>query len=79
MERLTLEQRVAALEKEMAEVKAQHSNGIKEKPWVRTMGLFAGDVGMKEIFEEALKIRAKDRRNARRRQGKKPATQRAKQ
>ena len=68
MSGLTLEQRLAVLEKQMAELKAQKSNGPAEKPWLRTMGMFAGDQGMKEIFDEALKLREKDRQRARRRQ-----------
>ena len=77
MPHLTLEQRVAVLEKQMAEVKSERANGNREKPWLRTMGIFAGDEGMREIFEEALKIRENDRRKARHRQRKKPASQRA--
>jgi hypothetical protein len=76
MSHLTLEQRVAVLEKQMAEVNA---NGSKEKPWLRTMGIFAGDEGMREIFAEALKLREQDRRKARRRGAKKPAAARGKQ
>ena len=75
---LTLEQRVAALEKQMAEVNAERANGAKQKPWLRTLGIFAGDEGMKEIFDEALKIREKDRRKARRNR-RRSGAQRAKQ
>ncbi len=67
--KLTLEQRVAALEQRLAEMQSHQANG-KEKPWLRTMGMFAGDDSMKEIFDEALKIRAKDRERARRRNAK---------
>ena len=66
-----LEQRVAVLEKQMAEVQAQYANGNQVKPWLRTMGIFAGDEGMKEIFDEALKFREKDRLKARHRKAKK--------
>jgi hypothetical protein len=78
MKHLTLEQRVAALEVELAELKAHRTNGTKEKPWLRNMGMFTGDEGMKEVFDEALKLREKDREKARRRYSKKPASRRAK-
>ena len=69
MPSLSLEQRVAALEKQAAELKSQR-NGSKEKPWLRSLGAFAGDEVMKEIFVEALKYRERDRARARRRAGK---------
>jgi hypothetical protein len=75
----TLEQRVAALEQQVAQMKAQGINGRDQKPWLRVQGVFAGDEGMKEIFEEALKLREKDRQRSRRRYTKKPATRRAKE
>lgn len=78
MPHLTLEQRVCVLEKQMAQVNTDHANGLKEKPWLRTMGIFAGDEGMREIFAEALKVREQDRRQARRRRDKKPASARGK-
>jgi hypothetical protein len=74
----TLEQRVSLLEQEVAEIKAQQSNGSKEKPWLRTIGKFAGDEVMKEIFDEALKYRERDRERARRRSAKKVPKSRVK-
>jgi hypothetical protein len=74
---LTLEQRVAILEREIAELKAQHANGSQEKPWLRSLGMFKDDEGMKGIFEEAMRIREKDRERARRRYAKKPSRSRA--
>jgi hypothetical protein len=73
----TLEQRVAVLEQQVAELKAQGRNGRDQKPWLRVLGMFAGDEGMKEIFEEALKLREQDRQRARR-STKKAAKPRAK-
>jgi hypothetical protein len=35
------------------------------KDWKRTVGMFTNDEGMKQLFQEALKIREKDRRQAR--------------
>ena len=74
----TLEQRVATLEQQVAELKAQGVNGRDQKPWLRVQGIFAGDEGMKEIFNEALKLRERDRQRARRRYTKNSATRRAK-
>lgn len=59
---LSLEERVTALEERVRELDALHANGAK--PWLRTMGAFAGNAEMKEIFEEALKFREADRRKA---------------
>ena len=78
MTNLTLDERVAALEQQVAELKAQGVNGRDQKPWLRVQGAFAGDEGMKEIFDEALKLREKDRQRARGRSTKKAATRRAK-
>ncbi|MBI3822749.1 MAG: hypothetical protein HY289_08715 [Planctomycetes bacterium] len=75
---LSLEQRVALLEQTVAQMQADQTNGKAEKPWLRNMGMFSGDEVMKEIFDEALKIREKDREKARRRYAKKPASRRAK-
>jgi len=72
-----MEQRVAALEQQVAELKAQERNGREQKPWLRALGMFAGDEGMKEIFDEALKLREQDRQRARR-STKKAAKPRAK-
>jgi hypothetical protein len=73
----TLEQRVSALERQVAELKTLGANGRDPKPWLRVLGIFAGDSGMREIFDEALKLREKDRQRARR-QNKKATTGRAK-
>jgi hypothetical protein len=62
----TLEQRVAALEHELAVLKEAVANGTLLKDWRRTIGMFSGDAVMKQIDEEARKIREADRRRARR-------------
>ena len=64
---LSLEQRVAALERELAELKLQRGKG-RENDWRRTIGMFTDNAGMKEVFAEAMKLREADRRKARRRQ-----------
>jgi hypothetical protein len=63
MPKATLEQRVAALEEQVARLKKSLS---KEKDWRRTLGMFANDPIMKEIDEETLKIREADRQRAQR-------------
>jgi len=78
MQNATLEQRVDALEQQFAALRAEVVNGREQKPWLRVQGLFAGDEAMREIFEEALKLRERDRQRARRRSATKPATHRAK-
>ena len=67
MPHLTIEKRVAALEQQVAELKAAVADGRRPKDWRRTIGMFAGDEVMKRIFDEALKLREKDRERARRR------------
>jgi hypothetical protein len=70
---LKLEQRVTALEREVAELKTTLANGSRVKDWRRTIGMFGDDPVMKEIFDEALRIREKDREKARRTYARKPA------
>jgi hypothetical protein len=76
MKPLSLEQRIAALEKDVADLKALQPNkaGARQKDWRRTIGMFTDNPGMLEIFEEAMKIREADRREARRGYGKRPRT-----
>jgi hypothetical protein len=78
MPNTTLEQRVEALEQQLAALKAEVGSGREQKPWLRVLGMFAGDEGMKEIFDEALKYREQDRERARRRSTRKPAARRGK-
>ncbi len=66
MPQLTLEKRVAALEKQVAELKAAVENGLREKDWRCTVGMFSGDEVMKRIDEEGRKWREAERRKARR-------------
>jgi hypothetical protein len=67
---LSLEQRVAALERELAVLKSRRGNG-RAKDWRRTIGIFTDNPGMKELFTEAMKLREADRRKARQRQQRK--------
>lgn len=62
MSQLTLDQRVAALEEEVARLSRQRQ---PEKDWRSTLGMFAGDPVMQEIIEEGRKIRERDREDSR--------------
>ncbi len=64
------EQRVADLEREVAELKQQRANGeLKAQSdrgdWKSTIGMFDGDPVMKDIIEETLKVREEDRKRTR--------------
>jgi hypothetical protein len=73
MKTLTIEQRVLALEQELAELKSGRVNG-RVKDWRRTIGQFTDKPEMKELFAEAMKLRDADRKKAHGRQpGKRPA------
>jgi len=65
---LSLEDRVAALEQKIAVMEAEPKNGRQEKPWLKTMGQFED---LKEIFDEAMKLREADRARVRRGKAKK--------
>ncbi len=66
MKKQTLEERVAFLEKKVAELESS-LNGGYQKDWRRTFGMFTGDEDMKRVDEEARKIRERDRQKTRRR------------
>jgi hypothetical protein len=66
----TLEARVAALEREMAELKTALASGEQPKDWRLSLGMFTGDEVMKRIDDAALKFREADREKARRRYAK---------
>lgn len=60
-----LEQRVATIEAELAELKRKVEKPGPSRDWRKTIGAFSGDDGMMEIFEEARKLREADRAKAR--------------
>ena len=64
MSRATLEERIAALEKTVAELLAQSKSTPDGKDWRSTIGKFANDAVMKDIDEEGRRIREEDRRKA---------------
>ena len=69
----TLEQRVAELEREVAQLKAQRANGQAapklHQPgpddWKKTIGMFDGDPVFKEMLDHAAKLREEEREQAR--------------
>ena len=66
MSQVTLEslsERVAALEKIISEMR-QAPLKPRAKDWRRTIGMFAGDEVMKEIFDAARQIREETRQEA---------------
>lgn len=66
MSETTLEERVTALEKQVAELMGRILAPPPEKDWRSTIGMFRDDPVMKEIDEEGRKIREADREQARR-------------
>lgn len=66
----SLQQRIAVLEKDVAELKRTAVNGAPVKDWRRTIGMFTDDPDMLKILAEALKIRAADRDKAHRQRAK---------
>ncbi|MEX2139474.1 MAG: hypothetical protein WD894_09445 [Pirellulales bacterium] len=66
MSQATLEERVARLEKRLNELVQDNSAARRvRKDWRRTVGMFKGDPIMKEIIDEALRMREEERREAR--------------
>ena len=67
MSQPTLEERVAALEKEVVRLSRQLGPNGDPGPddWKSTVGMFANDPIMKEILDEARKIRERDREKTR--------------
>jgi hypothetical protein len=61
MSRATLEERVAALERQVVALLANHAGTGRAKDWRRTRGAFTDDDLMKQVFEEGRKIRDAER------------------
>jgi hypothetical protein len=71
MSRTTLEERVAALEKQVGALLVNQAGPERAKDWRRTRGAFTGDDLMKQVFEEGRKIREAERKRVQARGGKK--------
>jgi hypothetical protein len=65
MSNKTLEERVAAMEKQLDALLANGAGKSRAKDWRRTLGAFTGDNLMKQVFAEGRKIRAAERRGVR--------------
>jgi hypothetical protein len=61
MAQQTLEDRVSAIEKTLAQLLAQMGSADKEKDWRSTIGMFADDPVMRQIQEEGQRIRKAER------------------
>ena len=72
MSRATLEERVAALERQVGALLANHAGTGRAKDWRRTRGVFTGDDLMKQVFEEGRKIRDVEKKRAQARSRHKP-------
>ena len=72
MPTLSLEQRVAALEQELAELRSER-RPRRGKDWRRTIGMFTDKPEMAAVFAEAQKLREADRNKARGPRVKRPA------
>ena len=65
MTQAKMEERLNALEKQLAELQAQVQKLVRPKDWRNVVGMFEGDEGMKRIFEAGRKLREADRRKTR--------------
>ena len=75
MSRATLEERVAALERQVGALLANTAGTGLAKDWRLTRGVFTGDDLMKQVFAEGRKIRDAERKRAQPRSRKKPQAQ----
>ncbi len=64
MSQSTLEERVSALEQQVAALMNRVLTLRVEKDWRSTVGMFTGDRLIKEIDEEGHKVREADREHA---------------
>jgi hypothetical protein len=64
MSRISLEERVAVLEKQVGALLADRAGASRAKDWRRTRGAFTGDDLMSQVFEEGRKIREAERKRS---------------
>jgi hypothetical protein len=65
---LALEQRVKSLETQVARIEDELRSAAgsgKTKDWRRTIGAFTDDEGLKEILQDAMRLREADRTKVR--------------
>lgn len=67
MTKQELEERLAALEKRVAELEEARAQGVGKWDWLRTVGMFTGDEEARKMDEKILEAREKEREEARRR------------
>lgn len=60
----SLEERVANLEAQMADLLLRRQTTERKKDWRRTLGMFTGDELMRQICQNALEYREEDRRRS---------------
>jgi hypothetical protein len=68
---MSINERVQSLEKRVAQLTAKLAQLEKPRDWRNTIGMFANDSGMAEIFAEGQRIREADRKRAQRKVHKK--------
>ncbi len=66
----TLEERVATLEKQVAQLMATAEKAAQPKDWRSTVGMFSGDQVMKDTDAAGQAIRERERQRARKRPAK---------
>jgi hypothetical protein len=67
MSQASVEERISALERTVAQLVRSRETTSPVKDWKRTVGMFSGNELMKEIDAAGQKIREEDRQRARRR------------
>jgi hypothetical protein len=67
MPQLSVEERISALERAVAELVQSRQTAGRVKDWKRTVGMFSGNELMKQIDAAGQKIRKQDRQRALRR------------
>ncbi|MFM9966539.1 MAG: hypothetical protein ACKV2Q_35625 [Planctomycetaceae bacterium] len=61
MPEATVEQRLITLESQMQELMSRLGQPKREKDWRRTVGMFADQLEMQRVFDEAQRLREEDR------------------
>jgi hypothetical protein len=67
MSQMSVEERISALERTVAQLVQSRDAASPVKDWKRTVGMFSGNELMKEIDAAGQRIREEDRQRARRR------------